>query len=610
MPPEEHSPLESLRDRIYRPQEETGVDVPAYSDEETHTPYGWEAPPPPPKKKRMPWTVWFLIGAGAFLLVAGLVAAFLVFHGIRAISSDRVTITPSVPVSIASGDTVAVTLTVHNGNPTGLLNASILATFPEGTKAGGASDTPLTQYHDVLGDIPAGQDVTRTVEVKLFGAENQTVSIPVKVEYRTEGSNALFVSEKEFSITIATSPITVQVQALSQVASGQPFTITLAVRSNASVPLDNVALTAQYPTGFSVRSSDPSPSAANYYDLGTLAAGDQKIIRITGTLTGQNADQRVFRFAAGSRNPNGTNTLSSTLAQGNASVTITHPFLNVGLTLNREAADTVIVNPGDSVGAILAWENMLEGTLANAGIRIVISGNALDPGSISGGTGFYRSQDSSVIFDSTTDPSLASLSSGDSGAGSFSFGIRSAQALVGIQNPTVTLTVSATGQQAAQGTTPQALVSTLTRTIQVGTQVALSSAASRASGPVPPVSGSETVYAVSLSASNSVNSVGAAKVTFMLPSYVRFVSGEPGITFNPDSRTVTWAIGDIDPREKASASFQAAITPSDSQRDSAPVIVNDQSFSGVDRFTQQQVSAAAPALTTELPGSPSSGTVK
>jgi hypothetical protein len=104
--------------------------------------------------------------------------------------------------------------------------------------------------------------------------------------------------------------------------------------------------------------------------------------------------------------------------------------------------------------------------------------------------------------------------------------------------------------------------------------------------------------------------VGAAKVTFTLPSYVRFVSGEPGITFNPDSRTVTWAIGDIDPREKASASFQAAITPSDSQRDSAPVIVNDQSFSGVDRFTQQQVSAAAPALTTELPGSPSSGTVK
>lgn len=610
MPPKEESPLESLRDRVYRPEEEH-VEVPAYSTQETPATYGWQAPPSAPPKRKLPWTVWFLAGAGAFLVIAGALAAFFLLTGTRAISSDRVTITMDAPVSIASGDTVALVITVHNGNPTTLTKASLFASFPEGTQAGDGTDTPFTQYNDVLGDIPAGGDVTRTVQVKLYGAENQVLPIPIKTEYHTEGSNALFVSHKDFSITIATSPISVQVQTLSQSPSGQPLSLAVIVRSNASTPLPNVALTAQYPTGFSVKSTDPAATGANYFSLGTLNPGDQKTIKISGTLVGQNADQRVFRFTAGSASANGTNTLGSTFAQAAATVTITHPFLNVGLSLNRESADTVIALPGESIGGILAWQNMLGTQLSNASIRIALSGNALDTSSIKGGTGFYRSQDSTVVFDSTTNSSLASLSAGDTGSGSFSFAVKSASALSGVKNPTITLTVSTSGQQANQGSTPQTLGSTLTRTIKIGTQVSLSSTVSKVSGPVPPVPGTETVYAVALTAANTVNSVGAAKVTAMLPSYVRYISSsDKSVVYNADAGTLTWTIGDVQPQGKAATSFQVAINPSASQSGTAPTIVNDQTFSGVDRFTQLQITSVAPALTTELPGSSSSGTVK
>ncbi|MDB4991877.1 MAG: hypothetical protein JWL75_122 [Parcubacteria group bacterium] len=617
MPPEKRSPLESLEDRLYRNQTPQEVSVPAYSNQETPEAYGWTPPPPPPPvliKKRMPWTVKFLIGTGVFLVLAGGAAAFLVFHGTRSFSSDQVVIQAQSNTAIASGDTVSIVITVHNGNPTAMNNATLLASLPPGTRAGDGTDAPLTQYTDVLGTVPPGGDVTRTIQAKLFGTEGQSLTIPIKVSYSADGSNASFESKKDYSITVSTSPISVQVQTLSQTPSGQPLTLTVVVRSNASADVQNVALSAVYPAGFSLSKTDPAASGTNFFNLGTLVPGDQKIIKITGTLTGQSTDLRVFRFTAGSANPDGTSSLGNSFAEGDATIAITNPFLNVGLSLNRESADSVLASPGDVIGAMLTWQNTLAGTLANASIKVALSGNALDTKTISGGTGFYRSSDGSVIFDSSNNTSLASLSSGDTGAGSFTFGIKSPAALNGIKNPIVTLTVSVTGQQASQGGAAQTLSSTLTRTVKIGSAVTISSVLSHtnatASGPVPPVAGKETLYTVTLSAKNTLNSVGAAKETFQLPSYVRYTGvADAGVLYNPDTRTVTWTIGDLVPGGNSTGHFQIGFTPSTSQTGGVPVLVQDQSFTGVDRFTGQQVYSSAAALTTQLQGSIPSGTV-
>jgi len=614
MPPEETSPLDSLRERVYRPEEKGGAQVPAYSHEEAPAAYGWQAPPPPAPKKRLPWTIKFLIATGVFLVIAGAVAAFLIFHGTRAISSDRVKIEVQAPVSIASGDTVPVVITVHNGNPTTLKDAMLYASFPDGTRAGDGTDAQLTQYSDALGDVSAGADVTRTVQVKLFGTEGQDFSVPLKVEYHTDGSNALFVSRDTFDATVSTSPISVQVQTLSQSPSGQPLTLSVSVRSNASSPVSNVALAASYPSGFSPTAADPKPSAANFFDLGTLDPGAVKTIKVTGTLTGETDDQRVFRFTAGSTNPDGSSTLGNSYAEGDATVTITHPFLNVGLSLNNSSSDTVVAEPGSTMNALVSWQNMLSDPLTNASIHVAVSGSALASGSISGGSGFYRSSDSSVVFDSSTNPELASLAAGDTGVGSFSFALKPTSALAGVASPTVTLTVSVSGQHASQGAIAQTLTSTQTRTIKVGSTVSLSSALSRSAsdtGPIPPAAGTESTYTVTLTAKNSVSSVGAAKETFTLPSYVRFMgAADSGITFNPDTHTVTWGVGDLAAGASASGTFQIGFTPSASQSGDSPTVIGEQSFTGVDRFTGAPVTATAAALTSELPGSRSSGTVQ
>jgi len=612
MPPEQDLPLESLEKRLYGSQPQEQVSVPAYTPQQPKTPYGWQAPPPSlPPKKQMPWMVKFLIAAGAFLVIAGLVAAFMIFRGSRAISNNNVQITVPPVTGVASGDTVSLVITIHNGNPVALTDASFNADFPSGTRKAD-TDESYPQYNDVLGPVPAGADVTRTVQVKLFGQAGQTLTIPMKVQYHVTGSNALYQSQNQYAVTISSSPVSVQVQSIAQSPSGQAFTMTVIVRSNASASVDNLALTASYPSGFTVQSSNPSSSGTNFFDLGSLGPGEQKTLQIRGTLVGQNGDQRVFRFDAGSKNPDGTNTLGNTFAEGSASISITHPFLNVSLALNSSPDEPLIATPGDQVNALINWQNTLTSTLSNASMKVTLSGNALAAGSINGGTGFYRSTDSSVIFDSTTNQSLASLAAGQTGVGSFAFGVKSATALAGVQNPTVTLTVSVSGYQSTQGAAAQALSSTLTRTVKVGTVVAVSSSLTHAggTGTVPPAAGAETTYTVTLTAKNTVNSVGAAKETFTLPSYVRFTGqADAGVTYNPDTHTVTWAAGDLASGSTATAHFQIGFTPSTSQSGTTPVLVNAQTFTGFDRFTQQQVTAQAPALTGELPGSVGSGTV-
>lgn len=611
---EQDLPLESLEKRLYQAQPQEQVSVPAYSSQQPQTPYGWQAPPPPPPpKKRMPWTAKFLIGAGIFLVIAALAATAIIFLGSRAISNNNVQITVPPSTGVASGDTVSLVVTIHNGNPVALKDASFNVTLPNGTRAADGTNSPMTQYNDVLGPIPAGADVTRTIQARLFGQAGQTLTIPMKVQYHVTGSNALYQSETDYTVTISSSPVSVEVQSITQAPSGQSFTLTVLVRSNSSAPVQDVALTASYPSGFAIQKTVPSPTGTNFFDLGQLAAGDQKTIQIRGTLTGQDGDQRVFRFDAGNKNPDGTSTLGNTYAEGTATISITHPFLNVSLALNSSPDEPLIVQPGSHVNALLTWQNTLDSTLGNASMKVTLSGNALAANSINGGSGFYRSADSSVIFDSTSVPSLASLSSGQTGVGSLGFSVKQASALAGVQNPTVTLTVSISGIQSTQGSSPQALTSTLTRTVKVGTIVTVSSSVSHAStgGPFPPVAGKQTTYAVTLTAKNTVNSVGAAKETFTLPSYVTFVSSSDGsVSFNPDTATATWNIGDLSSGGTATTKFTVTITPSASQHGQTPTLIGAQAFTGYDRFTQQQVSASALSLTTDLSGKPGSGTVQ
>ena len=104
------------------------------------------------------------------------------------------------------------------------------------------------------------------------------------------------------------------------------------------------------------------------------------------------------------------------------------------------------------------------------------------------------------------------------------------------------------------------------------------------------------------------------KVSAVLPSYVRFIEhwspASEKLTYNPVGGEVLWDVGDLGsgvgfgtpPRELF---FQIAVTPTESQVGTAPVVVGESSAIGEDRFTGESLkSNTRPALTTDLTGDP------
>ncbi len=634
-PHTEDSSLERLRSRLYSTEAPDVLTPPPLSEvghsaEPEEEMYQWKPPKPPKPKKKVSWVVLFFgVAVLFFLAAAGLSLTFLL-HGGRSVSNDNITIQLPTPTSVASGATVPLTITILNHNPAAITDATITINFPDGTRSATDVSQPLVNYTENLGTIPAGKTMSRTTQAVLFGSANQSVTLPVTIQYHTAGSNALFTKQQSFTFTITSAPLSITAQSVDSVAAGQPFTIALAVRSSASTPLDTIAVAAAYPFGFTVQSvkmvkssTDTSPSkntqplgTGSLFSLGTIAPGQEKDFVITGTLAGSNNDQRDFQFTVGSLKQDGSQTLAVPYASESKNITLSKPFLSTTLALNNQAIDPAVpsvVSAGDRVSGQITWVNTLSTPITHGQVSIKLSGNAFDSTSITVSNGYYDSSTNTITFNEQNSPGLSLLNPGDTGAGTFSITVKKGTSLTGLRNPSIQLGVSVSGQPGTGAA--QTITNNVTGTVVVVTDLALSSrlvhtsGPFKNSGPLPPSPNKPTTYSVMLSMTNSVNSVSGATASMILPQYVTFVGqthpNDGSVTYDNRTRLVTWKVADVPAGTgitgtPLTAAFQISFTPSSSQSASSPILVESQTLTGVDKFTGSQVGNVAQVLTTEI----------
>lgn len=615
MPDEELNSLERVSQRLYSANAPTTFETPTLSHEAPERTSGWEKLKQTPvlgkEAQHISGPARFFIVAVIFFLITGGGAAFYLLYGGRLISASNVEIGVQGPTSIASGDTVPLLVTVVNRNPVAMQDARLTIEFPDGTKSADDPSQPLAHINEDLGTIASGAKVEKTIRAAVYGSEGQRVTLPIKIEYRTEGSNSVFLKNKDYTFTITSSPINLTVNSLTQASAGQNVTVDITVRSNATTPLNNVAVAGQYPFGFTPIAANPQPTSGSLFFIGTLAPGEERHISLTGTLAGEANDDRTFTFVAGTVKDQNALTVADPFTTKGIVIKLTKPFLATTLSINRDTSDSPVIDAGVPAQVLVTWTNTLPTPVTNARISVALVGDTLDRASVSGG-GFYRSSDSTVLFDSSTNPGLAMLQPGDSGQGTFVFTAKSGGGSA--QSPTVRFNVSVAGQRLSETSVPETLSATLTRTVKVATNLTLASRVVRTTGPFkntgpwPPEANKETTYTVTYTLTNAGNPVAGTQVLATLPSYVRFTGAtspaDGSVKYNETTRTVTWAAGDVVSTGTKSVSFQVALTPSISQQGMSPILVNAQQVSGVDRFTQKPVSGSVRELTTQTTTDP------
>jgi hypothetical protein len=575
---------------------------------ERSLPHAWQeekkAPPPPHRPHRpLRFATLFLGAAVVFFLLSLLIAGYVFKFGGNAVSVDKIALSIQGPTTIAGGDTVPLSITITNKNPVAIKNAIIEIDFPTGTRSAQNVLNAYPRYIENLGTLESGATITRSIKAVVFGGSGQALVLPISFSYGTDNSNAVFEKKSSYTLSLSSTPLSVSVETLAETVSDKPLTLTLTVRSNASVPLSNVVVNAALPFGFLVNSSS-LPLANSSFFVGTLAPGASKQITLIGTLSGQRGEQRVFRFTVGTAKSSLDRTLLITYMTQEATVSLAEPFIMTTLVLNNDQSNNLTLSPASTQTVSLAYANTLSTVVSHVTVVVTITGSAVDYGSIKTTNGFYNSSDHTIIFNEDTDPGLAALAPGASGLGTFTFLTLPPGAL----SPSVNFSIAVSGVRAGESNVPEKVAASVSKTAKVATEVQIfarsahSSGPFVSSGPIPPRAEQATTYTVVWDVRNPGSTVAGGVVTASLPTYVSYAGqtiGDGTFAYDIVTRKVTWGVGELSQGATAERMFQVSLTPSISQRKESPALTTTASFSGHDRFAGVAVSASAGSVTTE-----------
>lgn len=562
-------------------------------------------------------------------LALALAFAFFVFQrGANSVSSDNIDISVLGNTFTAGGEDLQLQLSVTNKNAVDLEYGDLVISYPKGANDATA-DSDFVRIREPIGTLGGGKTANKNIKVVLYGEEGSKKNITATLEYRIPGSNAIFTKEAAYAVTISSAPLALSIEAPKSSPSNQEITLEIKIQTNATKPIENVVLQAEYPPGFQFKKAVPEPAdGSTVWNLGDIAPGAEKTIAITGMIFGQDKEERSFRFYAGEPGTLGGD-LKVVYSSLLHTVAIARPFIDARLTIGGSDQPEYYVASRNETQATVEWANNSTAPVENVEIRVRLSGNALDRSSVSALSGFYNSTANEVVWNRNTTTQFTSIAPGENGNLSFSF------ASVGlsagdrgfIDNPTIVLELSMTGTQTAEGSAPVAVNNAETKTIKVSSDLQVAVQAFYRggpftnTGPLPPKAETQTTYTVVWTINNTANAVSGAEVRASLPTYVRWLGNisptNENLIYNETTGEVIWRAGQIAQGTGSIAgerevSFQVALTPSISQIGSSPELLGDTVLTGTDTFTGVKLESKKGRLSTQLyndPGFPINGGV-
>jgi hypothetical protein len=570
---------------------------------------------PFPKKTSM-FKKFFIYSMIFFVLAAGY-ASYMFFAGGNIVSNNNIDITVLGNTFTAGGASLPLQIEVTNRNSSALLLADLLVEYPQSSSDDSTGQTE--RLRDSLGTIPSGGVKDDNINVTLFGEQGSVRPINISLEYRVEGSNAIFVKEVPYQVTISSAPIDLSIDAPNQASPNQDITLDAKAILNAGNPVSNILVRFDYPVGFQFESATPTPSFGNnVWTLGDLSPGAERDIKVTGKMIEvSDGEQKTFHVFSGSESDSDKSVIGIVFNSLGSTILIKKPFIDANLVINGVDSQQYAVNSSTAISGSINWVNNLDTEVNDLSISAQLSGNALDRKTITAEEGYYNSSADTITWDKNSESDFVTVNPGSSGSVNFSFSPLSLVSSSGgmLDEPTININVSISAVEPQEGNLVQNLTNSDSKIIRIISNVGLSgkvlyySGAFTNTGAMPPKVEKETTYTVDWLLSNTANDISNAQVVATLPAWVRFVGPvsppSENLTFDPTTRVVTWNVGGIPKGTGISGtgrevSFQIGFTPSLSELNTSPTLIGDATLTGHDDFANVDVTVNKGALNTML----------
>jgi hypothetical protein len=558
------------------------------------------------EKPRRHYRRFILLGSFFIFLFVTLVSSVYLYFGGNQISSDNIQLDISGQSTLGGGEVLSLQVGLSNNNSVPIESATLIVKYPIGTRSLGDSPRNLYEERIPLDDIVPGDTKSTPVRVAIFGEENAEKEVSATLEYRIGGSNGTFYKDSTpFKFRISSSPLVLSIESVEKVASGQLVDVTVTAVSNATTPLTDILITAEYPNGFDFQSASQAPVfGENVWRIDELLPEEKESITIKGIVTGLTEESLRIKFAAGPADPSEQYTLSAALADSTAEFMVERPFIDVAVLIANQFNGVAIISQDERAYVRIDIVNTLNETVYDMVVEVVPQGNALEENSIRAGSGFYDSNTNSVRWEVSNNPSFAEVNPGDTRTLNFTVDQGDVKTTSAFD-----LVVNVFARRVAESSAAEQLVGTITRegkyssSVELGSQVGRNVGRFGDAGPVPPQVGDTTTYTLTIVAEAGANDMNNAVVNTSLPVYVNWLDEydtQGAVVFNTVSKQLEWTVGDITSGQRKELTFQVSILPSTSQVRNTPVLLNGQTLRANDRFTGELLQDSAPPVTTEL----------
>lgn len=569
-----------------------------------------------PEKTGKGFKIFFGI-AFAFFLISIVYAAVIFLKDNSTAAGDDVSINVVGPISVGGGEKLALDVLIQNNNAVPIELVDLVVDYPEGTKSASDLVTDLKRERESVGTINSGAIVRKTISSALFGAENSTKQINISVEYRVQGASAIFTKQKQFDIVLNASPIRMTVTGLKEISSGQDLELELKVVANSNKKLEKVAVAAEYPFGFSYKTSDIAPTIGNnFWVFDALNPGEEKTIKIKGSIQGQNSENRYFKFKSGLLNSGTTDQIGIIFNTAIHELAIQKSFVDLAININDAAGENFVVQSGKDVVGVLTFANNTNDIIRNLNIELYLDSAVINKSTVSAADGFYSSSENKIVWNSETAENFSEISPRDSFNLQFRFKtIDLKNGGVTVTNPTIRLRAGVTGKRNSANDVEEKIETIAAASIKLvsDAEIAVYTARDEEAftnfGPIPPRAETETNYVVVFEVKNNVSNLKNAKIETVIPSYVSFNNSfypkSANVSFDPTTRKLVWDIGEVTfgegynkPARKLLLNL--VLKPSISQVGTAPSLITKTTFTATDTFAGTGISNSLPNATTKL----------
>ncbi len=555
-------------------------------------------------------------------LILGGIALVLVLGGLAykmrtlLFNVDRVQLSVSGPSEVASAESTSFTFIYANNNLIALNNATLILTYPEvfHPEAQPAMKISASQAEITLGAIKGRSQGKVVLVGKFYGSKGDHVLIRATLRYAPNNVTSLLETETTLTVNVASSPLSLEIEAPLELASGQNVEYTLQYNNTGDLGFSNLKVQADYPAGFEFVESEPRPASGNnLWHVGDLITrGSGKII-VRGTLSGERDERKSITARIGFFQGDGN--FVSYSDNERKTVIVASP-LTITQKVNNQT--DAAIDLGGSLKYDVTYKN--EGNIGVRGaiVTVEIDSPYLDFGRLNlSAKGAYDEKSHLITWKASDVPSLAKLEPGQGGTISFSVPVLSviSESLQNERNLTIRSVARIDSLDIPLALDSNKIIASNVTTVKVNTAVeaklsgfyqdtTLSNA-----GPLPPKVGQETSYTFHMALHNTSNDVTDARVIISLPSGMRFTGKfspvEERMLFDSRTNELTWNVDTLAARANRELLFQIAVTPDPSQVGADVPLVNSFTFSGKDSFTGKDITVSSKARkTSNLPEDP------